>query len=231
MLRFDHFAVGASTLDAGNQWAKRNLGIEVPPGGQHLQMATHNLVTATGADTYLEVIAVDPAGVAPRRPRWFGLDDARIIERLASSPAPLAWVASTMDLEDECRTARELGIDVGRPVAMSRDGLSWRMALTDDGFPALGGAAPLIIEWPPGEHVAGRMVDLGIRIREISIETPHADQLNELLEALNLDDRDSILRVTEAPSAEESNLSVRLERSQEVNCVLSQVQDRVIGHS
>ena len=200
---------------------KHRCGVEIPAGGRHQLMATHNLVTATGPDTYLEVIATDPAAKAPKRPRWFGLDDTSIVERLAESPFPLAWVVSTDALDVACAKARSVGVDAGRPISMSRGNLNWRVAIRDDGSPGLGGVAPVIVEWPAGTHAAGGMTDLGLRIRKISITTPHAGKLMQLFDALGLAERPAVTRTLEDSDVATSRLAVELQRPGNRTCVLS----------
>ena len=45
-------------------------------------MGTHNRVLGMAGGMYLEVIAIDPDAAAPERPRWFGLDEPAMRERL-----------------------------------------------------------------------------------------------------------------------------------------------------
>ncbi len=221
MIRFDHIVIGAESLESGNRWMRQESGIEIPAGGRHPRMATHNLVTATGPDTYLEVIAKDPEMASPKRPRWFGLDDKSVAGRLAASPFPLAWVASTDALDAACAKARSVGVDVGRPLSMSRDNLRWRIAVRDDGSPCLGGAAPMIMEWPTGAHPAGGMTDLGIRIRRISIATPHAGKLTALFDVLGLAERPDVTTAFPEPGMPTSRLAVELRLPGAGTCVLS----------
>lgn len=199
----------------------RECGIEIPAGGRHLHMATHNLVTATGPDTYFEMIARDPEATAPKRPRWFALDNKSVEERLAASPVPLAWVVSTDTLEAACAKARSVGVDIGRPLSMSRDNLRWRIAVRDDGFPGLEGAAPVIMEWPTGPHPAGGMIDLGLRIRKISITTPRADKLTTLFDALGLAKRPAVAATSPESGMPITRLAVELGLPGARTCVLS----------
>ncbi len=221
MIRFDHIVIGAESLESGNRWIRQSCGIDIPAGGRHLHMATHNLVTATGPDTYFEMIAKDPEATAPKRPRWFGLDDTFVAKRLAASPYPLAWVASTDALDAACARARSVGVDVGRPLSMSRDNLRWRIAVRDDGFPGLEGAAPMMMEWPTGTHPARGMTDLGIRIRRISIATPHAGRLTALFNALGLAERPDVTTSFPDSDVPASRLSVELLLPGAGTCVLS----------
>ena len=80
----DHLVVGALTLDAGCDWVEERLGVRPQPGGQHVKMGTHNALLSLGPRLYLEVIAIDPAGSAPARARWFDLDEPRMKAALAN---------------------------------------------------------------------------------------------------------------------------------------------------
>lgn len=183
MIRFDHLAIGARDLGAGADAVEAALGVRPPAGGKHDRMGTHNLLTATGPDTFLEVIAIDPDAPAPTRPRWFGLDDPEVAARL-ETPRPHTLVAATKDLDAAIEAARAVGVDYGDALTITRGALTWRFAVRDDGAIPLGGAAPLIMEWPDGPHPAGRMPDLGLRFGAIEIRTPEAARLNALLTAL-----------------------------------------------
>ena len=74
MAELDHIAVVAPDLAAGVAWVREALGVEMPPGGRHPEMGTHNHLVGLGPDVYLEVIAIDQDAAAPRHRRWFGLD-------------------------------------------------------------------------------------------------------------------------------------------------------------
>jgi len=180
-LRFDHVAVGAPTLAAGADWVAARLGVAPPPGGAHPLMGTHNRLSATGPDSFLELIAVDPAAPPPGRARWFGLDDPAT---LAGGPRPVGLVLGVDDLDAALAAARAAGVEMGRPLDVSRGDLRWRFAVRDDGAIPLDGAAPLLIEWPAGPHPAGRMTDQGLRYREVAVETPDPERLTALLDAL-----------------------------------------------
>ena len=75
--KIDHFAIGAASLEQGVAALKSTLGVEVPRGGKHDAMSTHNCVAQAGNERFLEIIAVDPEAGDPGRPRWFTLGRSR----------------------------------------------------------------------------------------------------------------------------------------------------------
>jgi hypothetical protein len=64
----DHLVIGAASLEQGVAWCEATLGMAPGPGGVHAFMGTHNrLLRIDGpgfANTYLEIIAIDPASAA-----------------------------------------------------------------------------------------------------------------------------------------------------------------------
>ena len=77
----DHLVVAALTLAEGSAWIQRRLGQPLQPGGKHIAMGTHNALLSLGPGFFLEVIAIDPEGKPPPRPRWFDLDDPGLKSR------------------------------------------------------------------------------------------------------------------------------------------------------
>ncbi len=178
MTRFDHIAIGCTTLQSGADYVEKHTGLTVPVGGEHPNMGTHNLVMATGLDTFLEVIAVNPAAPNPAQSRWFGLGD------FSGEPRPLAWVCNSDNLDKDLEIAHSLGIDLGQPTTQTRGDMTWRFAVRSDGKIPLDGIAPMLMQWPKMPlHPATKMADFGVR-SEVSIETPNDALLVELLSAL-----------------------------------------------
>jgi hypothetical protein len=180
-LTLDHIVIGCATLEQGAAYIRDLLGVDMPPGGRHELMGTHNHLMRLGGETYLELVAIDPAGIKPAYPRWYALDDPAQQVRLRERPRPIVWVAGTPDID--AALAASLA-DLGRPVEMTRGDLKWRISLRDDGVLPESGALPVLIEWPAGPHPSARMHDLGVRLAELRLTHPAPERIGALLEAL-----------------------------------------------
>tara|TARA_R110002012_G_scaffold52845_10_gene135752 strand:- start:45 stop:692 length:648 start_codon:yes stop_codon:yes gene_type:complete len=187
-LVFDHLAIVAADLGAGADWAKQTLGVDMTVGGAHPKMGTHNRLTRTGADKFLEIIAIDPDQADPERVRWYRMDDPAIRVATKAAPKPLSWIVATDDLDAVLSNARGLGLDLGVPVQVSRGDLTWRIAVRDDGDLPEGGTLPVFIQWPEGPHPATRMPDLGLSISTLILRHPEPDRLSGLLSVLGVRD-------------------------------------------
>lgn len=195
----DHIVVVASSLDEGQAWAQRVLGITPGPGGQHPLMGTHNrlfnIASPAFERAYFEIIAIDPGatpGRAPDQRRWFDLDDAGLQARVAADGPQLAhWVARVPALEKALLELAQLGIDRGTPITASRMTaaglLRWRMSVRGDGRRLFGGALPTLIEWE-GEaaHPAEALPPSGVVLQSLELQHPDAPALQSALAAVGL---------------------------------------------
>lgn len=199
-VRLDHIVVPARSLEEGVAHLRARCGVEMGPGGTHRGFGTHNRLARIGEGIFLELIARNPAEQAPDRPLWFGLDAPPEPPRLA------AWVLNSDDLDADLATARSLGQDLGTPLAVSRQHLSWRFALPAQGRAPLQGAAPYLMQWDvPEPHPSTAMADPGLRLERLTIATPEAEALAALLRALGFSD--PRVAIGEAP---ETRFSARL---------------------
>jgi hypothetical protein len=135
-------------------------------------MGTHNLLLRLDGDAvpmaYLEIIAIDPGAIGPGRPRWFGLDDPGTRAMLSDSPALVAWVARTADIDGDRRRLAGLGHDPGRVLVGERGALRWRITVPDDGQLQLGGALPSLIQWD-SPHPAHTMPASGLSLSALTL--------------------------------------------------------------
>jgi len=179
----DHLVVAASTLDAGNDWAFQTLGVRPQPGGRHLTMGTHNALVGLGPRLFVEIIAIDPEGTAPSRPRWFDLDEPRMRAQLAEGPTLIHWVARTNDIElDATRTQ----FDPGTILPMRRGDFEWRITVPDDGHLPAGGLVPTLIQWADQRHPADALPPAGVHLVALAGEHPEPALVRAALAALGL---------------------------------------------
>jgi hypothetical protein len=184
----DHLTVAALTLEQGVAYVQRALGATVPAGGAHPLMATHNCLMQLGEAVFLEIIAPDPAA-SPERPRWFALDDVRMLARVQRSPQLVSWVVRVPDLG---KVLHELGGSPGEAVRVTRGSLSWLISVLPDGSMPFDGAFPTLIEWPAGPHPYLHMTDLNCRLEHLAIAHPESDRLTAALDPVFRDERVSI---------------------------------------
>ena len=195
--RLDHLVVVAPSLEEGERWCERTLGLKPGPGGQHVLMGTHNrLLRIDSSDyerAYLEIIAIEPGAPSQRRPdqrRWFDLDDPQLMARVArDGPALAHWVARTDDVRAACAAWLALDIDRGRCLSASRatpEGeLQWQITVRDDGARLYDGCLPTLIQWGP-RHPVPAMVDRQLRLQRLCIRHPQAERLAQAGQAIGL---------------------------------------------
>lgn len=177
----DHLVVACATLDQGSAWALEVLGVEPQPGGKHATMGTHNRLLRLGEHTYLELIAIDPEGIEPARPRWFALDRPEVQARAAERPFLLTWVAATDDICDAVTRVPVLG----EVAAFTRGAFAWRFALSHDGQVNYDGVLPSVIQWNSA-HPAAQLEDRGCRLLALDLVHPQAASVLPLFRALKL---------------------------------------------
>lgn len=181
MNHLDHIVVAADNLEQGVAWLQEQLGISLPAGGVHKTMGTHNHLMQLGEQSYFELIAINPGAAAPAWPRWFNLDQGLLRDSLKQQPRLITWVINTSNLQQLKDSA---GFDIGTPTALSRDGLSWEIALTDDGRLLADGLLPYCLQWHSVPHPSVGMADLGCRLASLTLFHNRADWLEDRLQAL-----------------------------------------------
>ncbi len=208
MITFDHIGIAAPSLTDGVAYFQTATGLDMPKGGEHPLMSTHNHLTALSSDTFTEVIAINPDAPAIGRPRWFNLDN--------TTEPKITWLLRTDDIAGCIAKAASIGIDLGRALNLERGHLKWRFTVRDDGTIPLNGVAPLLLQWDTeGPHPASGMTDLGLRLDAITIQTPQAEKLTQLLDTLGLTDKPEIIQ------SDKTNVSVTLETADNKKVTLS----------
>ncbi|MEO8185898.1 MAG: VOC family protein [Burkholderiaceae bacterium] len=171
----DHIVIGSATLDDGIDWVEQQLGARPAPGGQHVAMGTHNALLKLGARSYLEVIAIDPDGIAPARPRWFALDEPETQAQLAAGPRVITWAVRSESLANACARVP----DLGEILPMSRGDFHWKIAVPESGSLAWGGVLPTAIQWMPADdgsvhHPCDVLEDSGCELVRLQLSHPAA---------------------------------------------------------
>jgi hypothetical protein len=190
--RLDHLIVAAATLEQGEDHLESLLGARPRRGGKHEAMGTHNSVLRLGERVYLEVIAIDPDGIKPDRPRWFDLDRPSMRASLAEQPRLIHWVARSDDIE----SARNFSpADHGLVYPMRRAQYSWRMTISEDGHLPGGGLVPTLIQWQDMNHPADALADNHIGVAALAGAHPEPAAIRNALKDLGLEDT---LKVTYA---------------------------------
>jgi hypothetical protein len=157
----DHLVLAAATLEQGEDHVEALLGVRPQRGGKHVAMGTRNSLLRLGERSYLEVIAIDPEGETPSRPRWFELDTASMRTALREAPRLIHWVARTEDLE---ASRLACPVDLGPAHSMERASFRWRITIPDDGHLPGGGILPTLIQWADARHPADAMADSRVRL-------------------------------------------------------------------
>lgn len=155
------------------------LGVALPVAGAHAQMGTHNRLTGLGPDIYFELIAINPEAPGPGQPRWFNIDNFSGVPRLTN------WILRCDDLDAALAALPE---GFGRPMALARNDLRWRMAVPDDGVLPWGGWGPAVIEWQGDAHPTQTLPDSGLRLLRLSLHHPEAEDMAQHLGPLMAQD-------------------------------------------
>src|SRR5690349_1247131 len=99
LARVDHLVYAVPDVDAAVAALAERLGVRASPGGAHPGRGTRNALLALGDRAYLEIVGPDASQPAPARPRWLGVDDARV-------PRLTAWAAASPDVARDAAAAR-----------------------------------------------------------------------------------------------------------------------------
>ncbi len=181
----DHLVVAAADLDAGADWLESHLGVPLSPGGRHATMGTHNRLLRLGPNLYLELIAIDPGAPRPPRPRWFGLDDPLMQERIAQRPRLIHWLARCKDI---MAMAAASPAPLGDILGLARGDFRWRITVPGDGRLPGDGLVPSLIRWDSPRHPAESLPDRGCALMKLEGFHRKPGSIRNALAALGLAD-------------------------------------------
>lgn len=179
----DHLVVATADLDAGAAWLEAHLGVAPAAGGRHAAMGTHNRLLRLGPKLYLELIAIDPGAPAPGRPRWFGLDDPALKEKIAERPRLIHWVARCEDIVAASAACPEPPGDI---LDLARGDFRWRITVPADGHLPGDGLVPSLIQWRSPAHPADNLPERGCALMKLEGFHPEPIAIDKALGALGL---------------------------------------------
>ena len=179
----DHVLVGVADLDRGIAEMEDLTGVRAARGGVHPGRGTRNALMSLGPQTYLEIIAPDPA-------QHGASSDVAMLRRL-DRPTVVGWAVSGGDAEELRRRAAAGGLaltpwEPGSRMTPHGGILKWRtFGYAQDRDPAL----PFFIIWSDPRLHPSRTSPGGCRLTSLSIEDPHAAKLRRAIAPLALDVR------------------------------------------
>jgi hypothetical protein len=182
LVNLDHLVIAASSLEQGVEYVRKVLGVDIPFGGVHTAMGTHNHLMQLGNSAFLEVIAINNEIAAPTQPRWYGLDDPFVHRQIAVEPCLLTWVVNTGNLQ---ALIAQASFSLGQSVRVSRAELSWNFGLPSDGRLLGSGMLAHAIEWHSQSHPANNMADLGCHLQKLEIHHPYPQWLRDCLASID----------------------------------------------
>jgi len=180
----DHLVVAAATLADGIDYVAALTGAAAQPGGKHVAMGTHNALVRLGDKVFLEIIAIDPAGTKPARPRWFDLDNIAMQSELTERPRLIHWVVRATDIDSVVARSE---IALGKVHAMARGDYRWRITIPDDGKLPAKGIVPTVIQWDVPFHPADTLPSSNVSIAGIAAAHPDPALIRGALASLGLE--------------------------------------------
>lgn len=218
--QIDHLVIVAKSLDQGVQWCEDTLGITPGPGGEHTLYGTHNrlfkVASPANPMAYVEIIAIDPAAVRPKRAcptRWFDMDDPALQKAVAKEPRLVHFVVNTPDIRAARMAIRMQGIDRGPAISASRrtnrGTLNWQISVRADGQRLFDGCMPTLIQWGKPEatdplklHPRNTLTRSGVTLQSLEVIHPSAAKLQAAYDAIEL----NRVTVTEGPACLKATL-------------------------
>ena len=185
MLKLDHLTVIAPSLSEGISHVRDCLDLSVPFGSRHDYMGTHNHRLQLGQSVYLEIVALDPKGTDPGRPRWFGLDNQDQVKADWDEGRRLrGWVANSEDINSVASTHTAV---FGDKIALPPVDPTFSFTIPKDGSLPYDGAAPSIIDHQGDSNYIATIPDMGARLSSFTLEHPIPTDIEALFRKLAID--------------------------------------------
>ena len=174
MHKLDHIVFGASSLEEGTNFIENKLATKLSVVGYHNFMGTHNRVIKVDKDIYLEVISINPVSKAPKKERWFNLDNPKLQKKLENSPQIIGYVIETDD--------KEIFKYFCTPIKASRGNYKWDFAMPNLESDLLNneliqrGIIPSLINWKTNKPIL-QMKDNQFNLNKIEVQITN-DQIH-----------------------------------------------------
>jgi Glyoxalase-like domain len=141
----DTLVLGTANLARGKLWLEKFLSLTM--GAQFAQpdMRCHARSVSVGDISLMLVAPDDTASNNANLPRWFGLDTADVLERIAARPRLVGWLARTNSEDDFDAIVARTGGMLGNMLDATFDDGIHRITNPADGFPIEGGLIPQLI--------------------------------------------------------------------------------------
>ena len=175
--KIDHLVLASADLAELTTHFTGTTGISPVAGGAHPAWGTHNALVGLGEAQYLELIAPQPGKTGP----W-----ARQFRNF-HEPTLAGWCVRVANLAQIADVAHAYGCRT-RTMAGSRrttDGMLLEWELLFLSHPELNPALPFFINWGDTPHPASTL-ETEITLHSLEIATPGAEELTELLTAINI---------------------------------------------
>ncbi|MGE0633662.1 MAG: VOC family protein, partial [Pseudobdellovibrionaceae bacterium] len=158
-------------------------GVKPTPGGQHLELGTHNSLVSLGDDSYLELIAADPKNTKIKKEEiMLGIGTIR-------EGKTLSWAVKVSNLEKLHETLAQAKYSVspirnGSRINGDKE-LKWRyFFLTDPAFTVSPMIAPFFIEWNSTSEHPSKSAVSGCRLLSLKAKHPNPDQFEPIFRIL-----------------------------------------------
>ncbi|WP_370054907.1 VOC family protein [Sinorhizobium fredii] len=141
------------------------------------------------------IVALDPEGTEPGRPRWFGLDNQEKVKSDWNEGRRLrGWVANTETIDAVLSIH---GAIFGDKVPLPTADPTFAFTIPKDGSLPLDGAAPSIIDHRGDSSYVAAIPDLGARVRSLTLEHPDPNGIGALYRELSIDHPPVIVQASE----------------------------------
>ncbi len=172
----DHLVYAVDDLLKGMEQMKYLFGVSPSLGGHHPNFATHNALLGLGANTYLEIIAIDPSLPRPTQGWPLGLTE--------NQESRLQTWAVKSKLNDPALIPPIFGTAIeGSRLTRAGKSLAWK--LTDPWVMKYDGVLPFLIDWGDTDHPAADLPQAGV-LQGMMIKHPQGKKVGILFENLDL---------------------------------------------